>query len=110
MILEQIEKLYREANRLYGVDSVFRSEVEAAVLRLQRKEPKIMLLFFVLRAIGVEDMLKNYELLNVKMGLGDIVGESFYAGVPSPTEAEIAFAAGISHEIQTENGLEAFER
>ncbi len=46
-------------------------------------------------AISINDMLKIYDRLNVKLGLGDICGESFYAGVLPITQAELDWAEGV---------------
>ena len=40
------------------------------------------------RAASIEDMQNMYELMNVKLGIEDIRGESFYGGFPNPTESD----------------------
>lgn len=105
-MLASTEKLYQEAKQLYETNSEFKKLADKCTLRLQQKDPEIMPYFYFIRAISVVAMMDNYKVLNVRMPLDAIKGESFYAGMPSITGEEIR----IVQQIQTENGLEDYER
>lgn len=40
------------------------------------------------RAASIDHIQDMYELLNVKLEIGDIKGETWYAGFPSPTQSD----------------------
>jgi len=84
-MLAFFESLYIEANKEYQSDPEFEKDADAATLRLHRKDPAIMPIFRLIRAISVSGMMDIYEKLGVNMPLEAIRGESFYAGVPQVT-------------------------
>ena len=102
-----LEKLYQMARKLYDSDPDFKREVHECTLRLQRKEPREMAIFRFLRAISTVDLLAMYKRLGVNMPLSAFRGESFYAGVPPVTVAEVKFAKQI---MGNDGVLEDFDR
>lgn len=106
MNIEQLDYLYKKAQKSYKQNAYFRKSVAKCTLMLQCKDPNAIRLWRLIRAISVDAMLENYRKLNVEMPLDAIRGESFYAGVSPVTNNEIKFVK----QIQTENGLVDYDR
>jgi len=91
-VIDYLNGMYKEANKLYKESSMFKNESDKCTLRLQQGDPEMIEHWRFIMAISVVALQENYQLLGVDMPLWAIRGESFYAGQTPLTEKELVCA------------------
>ncbi len=73
--LEEIEQLYKDANKRFEVDSQFAAKAKKYTYNLQRG---IVNTWWHIRNISLSSCQKIYDTLDVKLNIEHVRGESFY--------------------------------
>jgi arginyl-tRNA synthetase len=77
----------RSAKRLVILQNVKKNPTEDAL--------KSYAIWKIIRAISIAEMQDMYDILNVNLTVDDIRGESFYSGIPQPTEQDLELGRAI---------------
>lgn len=76
--LSDLENFYRAAKKRFDESEAFATRARGLVVKLQAGDPECMALWTRFKDISLSHCQKTYELLNVKLTMADVMGESAY--------------------------------
>ena len=76
--LSDLENFYRAAKKRFDESSEFADRARGLVVKLQAGDPECLKLWTRFKDISLSHCQKTYELLNVKLTMADVMGESAY--------------------------------
>ncbi|QXH47029.1 arginine--tRNA ligase [Pseudomonas xanthosomatis] len=76
--LSDLENFYRAAKKRFDESEDFATRARSLVVKLQAGDPECMALWTRFKDISLSHCQKTYELLNVKLTMADVMGESAY--------------------------------
>ena len=76
--LSDLENFYRAAKKRFDESSEFADRARGLVVKLQAGDPDCLKLWTRFKDISLSHCQKTYELLNVKLTMADVMGESAY--------------------------------
>jgi len=76
--LSDLENFYRAAKKRFDESSEFADRARGLVVKLQAGDAECMALWTRFKDISLSHCQKTYELLNVKLTMADVMGESAY--------------------------------
>ena len=76
--LSDLENFYRAAKKRFDESSDFADRARGLVVKLQAGDPECLKLWTRFKDISLSHCQKTYELLNVKLTMADVMGESAY--------------------------------
>jgi arginyl-tRNA synthetase len=76
--LSDLENFYRAAKKRFDESEAFATRARGLVVKLQAGDPECMALWTRFKDISLSHCQKTYELLNVKLSMADVMGESAY--------------------------------
>ncbi|MEE1921732.1 arginine--tRNA ligase [Pseudomonas sp. 148P] len=76
--LSDLENFYRAAKKRFDESSEFADRARGLVVKLQAGDAECMTLWTRFKDISLSHCQKTYELLNVKLTMADVMGESAY--------------------------------
>ncbi|MDZ3994242.1 arginine--tRNA ligase [Pseudomonas sp. Teo4] len=76
--LSDLENFYRAAKKRFDESEEFATCARGLVVKLQAGDPDCMALWTRFKDISLSHCQKTYELLNVKLTMADVMGESAY--------------------------------
>ena len=76
--LSDLENFYRAAKKRFDESEEFADRARGLVVKLQAGDPDCMALWTRFKDISLSHCQKTYELLNVKLTMADVMGESAY--------------------------------
>ena len=76
--LSDLENFYRAAKKRFDESEEFATRARGLVVKLQAGDPDCMALWTRFKDISLSHCQKTYELLNVKLTMADVMGESAY--------------------------------
>ena len=76
--LSDLENFYRAAKQRFDESTEFADRARGLVVKLQAGDPDCMALWTRFKDISLSHCQKTYELLNVKLTMADVMGESAY--------------------------------
>lgn len=78
--LSDLENFYRAAKKRFDESEDFATRARGLVVKLQAGDSECMALWTRFKDISLSHCQKTYELLNVKLTMADVMGESAYNG------------------------------
>ena len=85
ILLEDVEDIYKQAVKFGD-----KEKANKALVELQSKNNKhYLFLHWFLLHLSIKAQLENYRRLNVNLTIKDYTPESFFAGIPKPTEESL---------------------
>ncbi|GAW87413.1 arginyl-tRNA synthetase [Bathymodiolus platifrons methanotrophic gill symbiont] len=100
--LDEIEDIYRQARKKFEDDHDFRQRSLDRVIMLQNGNPETLLLWRSIRNASILEFQGLYNILNVKLNLKCIVGESSYKDELSNVMNELVDLNLAKHEHSTQ--------
>jgi len=97
--LSDLENFYRAAKKRFDESEAFATRARGLVVKLQAGDAECMALWTRFKDISLSHCQKTYELLNVKLTMADVKGESAYNADLANVVADLA-AAGLLVESQ----------
>ncbi|PYG96627.1 arginine--tRNA ligase, partial [Arthrobacter stackebrandtii] len=76
--LSDLENFYRAAKKRFDESEEFANRARGLVVKLQAGDPECLALWTRFKDISLSHCQKTYELLNVKLTMADVMGESAY--------------------------------
>lgn len=76
--LSDLENFYRAAKKRFDESEEFATRARGLVVKLQAGDPECLALWTRFKDISLSHCQKTYELLNVKLTMADVMGESAY--------------------------------
>ncbi|QBF24688.1 arginine--tRNA ligase [Pseudomonas tructae] len=76
--LSDLENFYRAAKKRFDESEEFADRARGLVVKLQAGDPECLKLWTRFKDISLSHCQKTYELLNVKLTMADVMGESAY--------------------------------
>ena len=76
--LSDLENFYRAAKKRFDESEEFATRARGLVVKLQAGDPDCLALWTRFKDISLSHCQKTYELLNVKLTMADVMGESAY--------------------------------
>ncbi len=76
--LSDLENFYRAAKKRFDESEAFADRARGLVVKLQAGDPECLKLWTRFKDISLSHCQKTYELLNVKLTMADVMGESAY--------------------------------
>ncbi len=76
--LSDLENFYRAAKKCFDESPEFADRARGLVVKLQAGDPDCLALWTRFKDISLSHCQKIYELLNVKLSMADVMGESAY--------------------------------
>ncbi|WP_186701189.1 arginine--tRNA ligase [Pseudomonas shirazensis] len=76
--LSDLENFYRAAKKRFDESEEFATRARGLVVKLQAGDPDCLALWTRFKDISLSHCQKTYELLNVKLSMADVMGESAY--------------------------------
>ena len=76
--LSDLENFYRAAKQRFDESEEFADRARGLVVKLQAGDPECLALWTKFKDISLSHCQKTYELLNVKLTMADVMGESAY--------------------------------
>ncbi|WP_191489910.1 arginine--tRNA ligase [Pseudomonas sp. FEN] len=76
--LSDLENFYRAAKKRFDESPEFADRARGLVVKLQAGDPECLALWTRFKDISLSHCQKIYELLNVKLSMADVMGESAY--------------------------------
>jgi len=76
--LSDLENFYRAAKKRFDESEAFATRARGLVVKLQAGAPDCLALWTRFKDISLSHCQKTYELLNVKLTMADVMGESAY--------------------------------
>nr|WP_314491432.1 arginine--tRNA ligase [uncultured Pseudomonas sp.] len=76
--LSDLENFYRAAKKRFDESEAFATRARSLVVRLQAGDADCLALWTRFKDISLSHCQKTYELLNVKLSMADVMGESAY--------------------------------
>ncbi|NER61586.1 arginine--tRNA ligase [Pseudomonas sp. MAFF212428] len=76
--LSDLENFYRAAKKRFDESSEFADRARGLVVKLQAGDAQCLTLWTRFKDISLSHCQKTYELLNVKLSMADVMGESAY--------------------------------
>ncbi|MDD0973640.1 arginine--tRNA ligase [Pseudomonas fontis] len=76
--LSDLENFYRAAKKRFDESEEFADRARGLVVKLQAGDPDCLKLWTRFKDISLSHCQKTYELLNVKLTMADVMGESAY--------------------------------
>ncbi|MCO7513217.1 arginine--tRNA ligase [Pseudomonas guariconensis] len=76
--LSDLENFYRAAKKRFDESEAFATRARGLVVKLQAGDPDCMALWTRFKDISLSHCQKTYDLLNVKLSMADVMGESAY--------------------------------
>ena len=76
--LSDLENFYRAAKKRFDESEAFATRARALVVKLQAGDADCLALWTRFKDISLSHCQKTYELLNVKLTMADVMGESAY--------------------------------
>ena len=93
--LSDLEDFYRKAKIRFDEDAEFANRAREFVVRLQSKDPQVIMLWKQFVSISLGHCQKIYDLLNTKLTPEDVFGESVYNDLLAPM-VELLVNKGIA--------------
>ena len=97
--LSDLENFYRAAKKRFDESEEFATRARGLVVKLQAGDPDCLALWTRFKDISLSHCQKTYELLNVKLSMADVMGESAYNADLANVVADLA-ASGLLVESQ----------
>ncbi len=97
--LSDLENFYRAAKKRFDESEEFATRARGLVVKLQAGDPDCLALWTRFKDISLSHCQKTYELLNVKLSMADVMGESAYNADLANVVADLA-ATGLLVESQ----------
>jgi arginyl-tRNA synthetase len=97
--LSDLENFYRAAKKRFDESEEFATRARGLVVKLQAGDPDCLTLWTRFKDISLSHCQKTYELLNVKLSMADVMGESAYNADLANVVADLA-ATGLLVESQ----------
>ena len=87
--LEELEKKYKDASKLYEADSLFEQKAKQYTLQLQKHEIMAREQWRIFKKLTLNACNEIYKILAIRLTDADIRGESFYADKLADVVAEL---------------------
>jgi len=88
--LSDLENFYRAAKKRFDESEEFATRARGLVVKLQAGDPDCLALWTRFKDISLSHCQKTYELLNVKLSMADVMGESAYNADLANVVADLA--------------------